>query len=211
MVFRNRYDAAMQLIPYLEKYKDEEVIVFAVPRGGVPIGYYIAVRYGWPLELLLTKKLGHPQNEEVAVGAVGLDDYILDERFDLPVNFITSEIDRIRKSLAERQKKFMGDRKPAEVKGKVAIIVDDGIATGNTLLSAIQIMRKHSPKKIVLAAPVAPLDTSNKLNRFVEDFVCLLIPEVFYGVGQFYIDFTEVTDDEVLLLLTEANRIKSVL
>lgn len=211
MVFKNRYDAAMQLIPYLEKYKDEEAVVFAVPRGGVPVGYYIASRYGMPLELLLTKKLGHPMNPEVAVGAVGLDDYILDDRFDLPANYIENEIKKIRGSLRERQKKFMGGRKPLDVKDRVVIIVDDGVATGNTLLSAIQIMRRHSPKKIVLAVPVAPLDTANKLNRYIEDFICLLIPEEFYGVGQFYLDFSEVSDDEVLLLLTEANRIKSTL
>src|SRR5665647_2687221 len=140
MLFKNRYDAALKLIAFLEKYKDERRVVFAIPRGGVPIGYYIAKHYNLPLELLLTKKIGHPGNEEFAIGAVSLEDYIIDERHNIPESYIENEIKRIRESLKERYKKFMGDRKPVDMEGKIAIIVDDGIATGNTLLAAIRML-----------------------------------------------------------------------
>ena len=114
-MFRNRYDAALKLIPFLEKYKNERGVVFAIPRGGVPIGYYIAKHYNLPLELLLTKKIGHPGNEEFAIGAVSLEDYIIDERHNIPESYIENEIKRIRESLKERYKKFMGDRKPVDI------------------------------------------------------------------------------------------------
>src|SRR5438094_586340 len=142
MLFKDRYDAAMKLIPHLKKYKDEDVIVLAVPRGGVPIGYHIAKNYNFPLELLLTKKIGHPWSNELAIGAVSLENHIIDDRHNIPESYIESEIERIRQSLKERYKKFMGNRKPADVENKIVIIVDDGIATGNTLLAAIRMIRQ---------------------------------------------------------------------
>lgn len=207
MLFRNRYDAALKLIPYLEKYKNERGVVFAIPRGGVPIGYYIAKNYNLPLELLLTKKIGHPLNEEVAIGAVSLEDYIIDERQDIPESYIENEIKRIREALKERYKKFMGDRKPVHMEGKIVIIIDDGIATGNTILSAIRMIRQKHPKKIVVAVPVSPRETAEKIKKHVDDFICLHIADDFFGVGQYYLDFSEVSDDEVIQLLKEANRL----
>jgi len=211
MMFRNRYDAALKLIPFLEKYKDERGVVFAIPRGGVPIGYYIAKHYNLPLELLLTKKIGHPGNEEFAIGAVSLEDYIIDERHNIPESYIENEIKRIRESLKERYKKFMGDRKPVDMEGKIVIIVDDGIATGNTLLAAIRMMRQKHPKKIVVAIPVAPREAAEKIKKHVDDFICLHIADDFYGVGQFYLDFSEVSDEEVIRLLKDANHIENVI
>lgn len=211
MMFRNRYDAALKLIPFLEKYKNERGVVFAIPRGGVPIGYYIAKHYNLPLELLLTKKIGHPGNEEFAIGAVSLEDYIIDERHNIPESYIENEIKRIRESLKERYKKFMGDRKPVDMEGKIVIIVDDGIATGNTLLAAIRMMRQKHPKKIVVAIPVAPREAAEKIKKHVDDFICLHIADDFYGVGQFYLDFSEVSDEEVIRLLKDANHIENVI
>lgn len=209
MLFRDRYDAALKLIPYLEKYKNERGVVFAVPRGGVPIGYYIAKNYNLPLELLLTKKIGHPWNHEVAVGAVSLEDYIIDESLNIPASYFESEIAKIKASLKERYKKFMGDRKPVDVEGKIVIIVDDGVATGNTLLSAIRMIRHKHPKKIVVAVPVAPVEAAKKIKMEVDDFICPYILEEFWGVGLYYSDFTQVSDEEVIQLLKEANRIEN--
>ena len=211
MMFKNRYDAALKLIPFLEKYKDERGVVFAIPRGGVPIGYYISKHYNLSLELLLTKKIGHPRNEEFAIGAVSLEDYIIDERHNIPESYIESEIKRIRESLKERYKKFMGDRKPVDMEGKIVIIVDDGIATGNTLLAAIRMMRQKHPKKIVVAVPIAPREAAEKIKKHVDDFICLHIADDFYGVGQFYLDFSQVSDDEVIHLLQESNHNKNAI
>jgi putative phosphoribosyl transferase len=209
MLFKDRYDAALKLIPYLEKYRHEPGIVFAVPRGGVPIGYHIAKNYNLPLELLLTKKIGHPWNKELAIGAVSLEDDIIDEHHHIPQSHIEKEIAKIRESLKERYKRFMGDRKPADVKDKIVIVVDDGVATGNTLFSAIRMIRHRHPKKIVVAVPVAPVETADKLKKEVDDFICLYTFENFGGVGLYYSDFSQVTDEEVIQLLKEVNRIEN--
>jgi len=198
MLYKDRKDAALKLIPLLEKYKKEDCIVLAVPRGGVPIGYYIANQYDFPLELLLTKKIGHPLNSEVAIGAVSLEDSIVDYYPNIPQKYIDTEIQRLRKFLKEKHKKFMGDRKTINLKGKTAIIVDDGIATGNTLLLAIQMIRKKNPNKIVVVVPVAPEDVAKRISKEVEELICPLITNDFNGVGSFYADFSEVTDEEVI-------------
>lgn len=206
MQFNDRYDAAMQLIPHLKKYAQDQEVVFAVPRGGVPIGYYIAKHYNLPLELMLTKKIGHPWSEELAIGAVSLEDHIVDERSEVSEEYIEKAVKKIRADLQARYKKFMGeDHKIMDLKSKIVIIVDDGIATGNTMLAAIKMLRKKDPKKIVVAVPVAPPDTITKIRQYADEVVCLYSPEDFFGVGQFYRDFSEVSDEEVMELLKEAN------
>lgn len=208
MLFRDRYDAASKLIPYLEKYKNEQGIVLAVPRGGVPVGYIVAKNFNLPMELLLTKKIGHPESEELAIGAVSLEDHIIDERFTIPESYIETEVKKLREFLQDRYKKFMGeDHRPPEMENKVVIIVDDGIATGNTILAAIKMIRKRNPKKIIVAVPVAPPETIRKIRMLVDDFICLHSPADFFGVGQFYIDFSEVSDEEVARLLKETNHL----
>lgn len=201
MVFEDRYDAAIRLIPLLSKYKDDDSVVLAVPRGGVPIGYHIAKAYHFPLELLLTKKIGFPGNPELAIGAVSLENEIIDDRFDISDEYLKKEIVKIRKSLQERYKKFMGDRQPSDLKDKTVIIVDDGIATGNTIMASIRMIRAKHPRKIVVAVPVAPHRTAIKIEELVDDFICVHIPEEFYGVGQFYRDFSQVSDEEVVELM----------
>jgi predicted phosphoribosyltransferase len=178
----------------------------AVPRGGVPLGNCIAKKFKFPMELLLTKKIGHPMNEELAIGAVGLDTYMVDYNYEVPDTYIESQIIKIRQSLLERHKKFMMGREQVDLEDKIAIIVDDGIATGNTLMTAIKMVKKKNPAKIVIAVPVAPPETANKLEKEVDDFICLFTPNDFYGVGQYYDEFSEVTDDEVVSLLNETKR-----
>jgi putative phosphoribosyl transferase len=203
--FKNRIDAAQKLIPYLARYRNEQGVVLAVPRGGVPVAYPIAKAYNFPLELLMTKKIGHPAHEEFAIGAVSLEDYIIDEQIEVPSSYIDQEVYRIREALKENYKKFMGNHNPIDLKNKVVIIVDDGIATGNTILSSIRMLRQREPKKIVVAVPVAPPDTIEKIKTQVDDFICLYTPEPFIGVGLHYMDFSQVNDEEVIHLLRDAN------
>ena len=205
MYFNDRYDAAMQLAPLLEKYKNEKGVILAVPRGGVPIGYYLAKYLDFPLDLLMTKKLGHPGNEEFAIGAVSLEGSIIEETTGVPEQYIREETRRIREQLKERYIKFMGNKEPVDIKGKIIIVVDDGVATGRTILSTIKILRNKEPRKIVVAVPVASEEAADRIREVVDDFICLHTPYPFYGVGRFYADFTQVEDEDVLLLLNELN------
>ena len=205
MYFSDRYDAAMQLAPLLEKYKNEKGVILAVPRGGVPIGYYLAKYLDFPLDLLMTKKLGHPGNEEFAIGAVSLEGSVVEETMGVPEQYIREETRRIREQLKERYIKFMGNKGPVDIKGKIIIVVDDGVATGRTILSTIKILRNKEPRKIVVAVPVASEEAADRIKEVVDDFICLHTPYPFYGVGRFYADFTQVEDEDVLLLLNELN------
>ena len=208
MRFKNRTDAAIKLIPFLNKYKEDKSVVLAVPRGGVPIAYYIAKHYNFPLELLMSKKIGHPSNPEFAIGAVSLEDYIIDERQNISKSFIDEQVKTIRKNLIDRYKLFMGDHIPIDLENKTLIIIDDGIATGNTILSSVKMLRKRHPSKIVVAVPVAPPQTAQKIKREVDDFICPCLPYDFHSVGYHYLDFSEVTDEEVTRLLKEINQLK---
>lgn len=216
MLFSDRQDAAVQMLPHLEALLGQaspgktEGIVFAVPRGGVPLGFILSRHYNFPLELLLTKKIGHPLNKEVAIGAVSLEDYEVQSHYVLPPSYIQQEVQRISAELHQRYKRFMGDNhQPPDLRNKTVIIVDDGVATGNTILSAIRILRKKNPARIIVAIPVASPGAVSRIREQADDLVCLYAPDNFYGVGQFYGDFTQVTDDEVEHLLKEANRFGS--
>jgi predicted phosphoribosyltransferase len=205
MFFLDRYDAAMKLVPLLEKYKNEEGVILAVPRGGVPIGYYLAKHFNFPLDLLMTKKIGHPANEEFAIGAVGMEDSIVENPYNIPQYYIEREINRIRKSLTERYKKFMGDKEPVDIKNKIVIVIDDGVATGKTILATLKLLRSRQPKKLVVAVPVASAEAARLIEKEADEFISVYLPEPFYGVGRFYHDFSEVTDEEVMEFLKELN------
>jgi predicted phosphoribosyltransferase len=208
MYFKNRYDAAMQLIPLLKKYKNEEGIILAVPRGGVPIAYYIAKEYGFPLDLLMTKKLGHPFSPEYAIGSVSMESSFVENKHDIPEDYIKEETQRILQQLKERYKRFMGNKEPLSLRNKTVLIIDDGIATGLTILGMIKILRQQHPKKIIVAVPVAPRESAIRIKELVDDFICVHIPKTFYGVGMFYNDFSEVSDDDVISYLNELNERK---
>lgn len=207
-IFENRWDAALRLIPMLSRYADEPCVVLVIPRGGVPIGYAIAKSYSFPLDILLTKKIGHPNNPELAIGAVSLESETVDPNFNVPEEYVRQQIPLIRESLRQRRTKFMGDRAPVDITDKVVIIVDDGIATGHTLMAAIGMIRHRSPGKIVVAVPIAPRQTASKFRELVDEFVCPCMPDDFNAVGQFYKDFAEVTDEDVISLMKDAEALR---
>lgn len=203
-IFKNRFDAATKLADKLDSYKNTNSIVLAIPRGGAPIGYYIANKLNIPLEIVLSKKIGHPNNPEFAIGSVSIQGVIIDEKVsDVSQEYILSESNRLLKDLKNKFKLFMDNRPITDLKNKIVILVDDGIATGNTMMATIETVKKSSPFKIVVAVPVAPIETAKKLTALVDEFVCLQIPAQFFGVGQFYADFTQVTDEDVISYLNK--------
>lgn len=209
-MFKDRNEAALLLAAKLEKYKNRDGVVLAVPRGGVPIGSVIAKKLNLPLEIVLSKKIGHPGNPEYAIGSVSLHGTIINEEVsDVSIDYIHKESKRILEGLKEKFQLYMGNRKPMDLNGKIVIIVDDGIATGSTILATVEAVKKNNPTEIVIAVPVSPPASVNKISKNVDEFICLLEPEVFSGVGQFYVDFSQVSDEEVIRLLNESNKIQS--
>lgn len=203
MYFQDRYDAARQLAIQLEKYKGNDGVILAIPRGGVPIGYYLAKHLGFDLDLLMTKKIGHPANEEYAIGAVGLEDSIIEDTTNVSDAYLDEMIPRIRRQLKETYKKFMGRTTPADIRDKITIVVDDGIATGRTILATLKMLRNKQPGKLIVAVPVASDQAAERISQEVDELICLYIPSRFYGVGKFYLDFSQTQDREVMALLKE--------
>jgi predicted phosphoribosyltransferase len=197
-MFKDRLEAGALLAVKLKKYRHDPGVVLAVPRGGIPVAYAVARELGFPMDVVLTKKIGHPLNKEYAIGAVSLSDYFIMPHEKVSAAYIEQEVSRIRKRLKEMHTLFMGDRAPEDLHGKTVIIIDDGIATGNTLLGTIQLIRKGRPAKIVIAVPVASRTAVQKLSHEVNEVISLEVPEEFYGVGAFYEDFTQVTNEEAL-------------
>lgn len=207
-IFKDRNDAAKRLADKLKKYKNEDGVILAIPRGGVPIGYYIAEDLDLPLEIVLSKKIGHPNNSEFAIGSVSLQGVVIDESVTgIPKDYIERESNRILEVLEEKFKLFMGDCKLTDLKNRTVIIVDDGVATGNTIMATINAVKKSYPKKIIVAVPVSPIESARKLSVMVDEFICLQIPKVFFGVGQFYDDFSQVSDEEVMEYLKKNQRL----
>lgn len=197
-MYYDRLEAGMILAKALKKYQNDDSVVLAVPRGGIPIAYIVAKELNFPLDILLTKKIGHPTNKEYAIGAVSLTDRFIIPHPGVSQMYIDQETQRIRLRLKEMYKKFRGDNPPEKLKDKTVIIIDDGIATGNTLMISIDMLRKAEPTKIIIAVPVASKSAIEKLEKRVDEIICPLIPEAFFGVGAFYQDFEQVSDEEVI-------------
>ena len=206
MIYKDRIEAANLLANKLESYKNKNAIILAIPRGGVPLGYVIAKQLHLPLEVVLSKKIGHPLHKEFAIGAVTLKSQVLsDAASDVSPSYIDEETKRIRALLTKRYNDYYGEKKPLLLKDKILIIVDDGIATGNTIISTIKMLHDENPEKIVVAIPVSSQDALQKLENspFIDDVVCLSTPVNFRAVGQFYENFDQVDDAEVKTLLNE--------
>ena len=207
-MFRNRLEAGLLLAEKLKKFKSEPGVILAVPRGGLPVAYAVAKELGFPLEVILTKKIGHPINKEYAIGAASLTDYFIIPHENVSEDYIQEELKRVRAKLKNMYTKFMGNKEPEDLKGKTVIVIDDGIATGNTLLGTINVLRKSNPAKIVIGVPVASKSAFEKLSKEVDEVIAVLVPELFYGVGAFYKDFEQVNDEEVLFYLNKLREVE---
>jgi putative phosphoribosyl transferase len=207
-MFRDRIEAGELLAAKLRKFKNDPGVVLAVPRGGVPVAYAVAKELGFPIEVILTKKIGHPTNKEYAIGAASLTDYFVMPHENVTDEYVERELKKIRSRLKEMYTRFMGDREPENLKGKTVIVIDDGIATGNTLLGTVNVLRKSNPGKIIIGVPVASKSAVLKLSKEVDEVIAVLIPEVFHGVGAFYEDFEQVSDQEVMYYLDKLRELR---
>ncbi|WP_273565739.1 phosphoribosyltransferase [Maribacter halichondriae] len=206
-MFKNRIDAGTQLADNLVRFKNHDIVVLAIPRGGLPLGAIVAETLQTPLDVALSKKIGHPYNKEYAIGAVSLENVILSDAMGVTKGYIKEETQRIRQKLKERHDQYYQNRIPQKLKNKTVIIIDDGIATGNTILVTATLARQQKPEKIVVAVPVAPISTIRTLkdSTLVDEVICLKTPRNFRAVGQFYEDFPQVSDEEAIRLLEQVN------
>ena len=208
-MFTNREEAGNLLAEKLINFSNNtEAIVVTIPRGGVPVGCAVAKKLNLPLEIVLSKKIGHPFNKEYAIGAVTLKNRVLSDSVPgISKLYIEDETKRVRKVLKERYEWYYKNKKPEVLKDKIVILVDDGVATGNTLISSIELIQLEDPLSIIVALPVAPSSALKNIKALpsVETTICLLVPRNFRAVGQFYEDFTQVSDQKVVKLLKEAN------
>ena len=201
-MFRNRKEAGNLLAGKLLKYKGQPLVVIAIPRGGLPLGAIVAETLNAPLDVALTKKIGHPFNLEYAIGAVSRDQIVLSKTRDISKAYIDSQTLRLREKLEERYQMFHRKKDPVPIKGKQVIIIDDGIATGNTLRATIALIAAEAPDKIIVAIPVAPPEAVERIRTMeeVDEVICLETPRNFRAVGQFYEDFSAISDEEALAI-----------
>ena len=208
-MFKDRLDAGNQLAVRLQKYRDEPGVILAVPRGGVPVAYAVASTLGFPVKIVLTKKIGHPLNKEYAIGAANMTDYFVFPHEHVSDEYIEQEVIRVRNRLAKMHHQFPVDDEPASLKGKTVIIIDDGIATGNTILGTIHLLIKNEPAKIIVATPVASESAIAVLRKYVDEMIVLITPQIFLGVGAYYHDFTQVSDEQVKFYLEELGDLRA--
>lgn len=207
-MYKDRIVAGKILADKLQDYKNCNGVVLAVPRGGVPIASVIAKNLSLPMELVLVKKIGHPNNKEYAIGAASLTDYFVVPHDKVDEKYIQQELKKIRLKLQEMQALYLGNKPQININGKIIFLVDDGIATGNTLLGILQVLRKKNPKKIIIVVPVASEQAVMKLSAEVDEMVVDWIPKQFYGVGAYYQNFEQVEDEDVLSYLYSVNAVK---
>jgi putative phosphoribosyl transferase len=208
MTFSDRSDAGRRLASTLSGYKGRNAVILALPRGGVPVAAEVAAVLDAPLDLILVRKIGVPDQPELAMGAVvdGAEPIVVRNEEVIELSGIAPrEFDEVcARELAEierRRRFYIGERVRAAITGQVVIVIDDGIATGATTRAALQAIRKRKPKELVLAVPVAPPDTIKELRKEADTVVCLETPEIFGAIGYFYRDFRQVSDHEVVEIL----------
>lgn len=209
--FRDRADAGRQLVPRLMAYAADDVVVLALPRGGVPVAFEVAKALRAPLDLIFVRKIGAPGHAEYGLGAVvdgAHPQVVLNEEalsfVSVPSGYIEEETRRQLQEIERRRQHYLAGRQPVDVRNRVAIVVDDGIATGSTVRAALKGLAQARPARLILAVPVAPKDTVNRLKAEADEVICLMTPEPFYAVGQHYDDFRQTSDREVTTLLDEA-------
>jgi len=210
MVYRNRSEAGKHLTAQLAKYANrEDVLVLALPRGGVPVAFEVAKALRAPLDIFLVRKLGVPGHEELAMGAIAtggvrvLNHDVVDY-LGIPASVIDAVAANELQELERRERAYRGDRPEPDVRGKTVILVDDGLATGSTMRAAAAALRQQGPARIVVAVPVSAPQTCDEYRMGVDEIICANTPEPFYGVGLWYEDFSQTTDEEVRELLEKA-------
>jgi predicted phosphoribosyltransferase len=210
MIFRNRADAGRALARRLAHYADRpDVLVLALPRGGVPVAYEVARALGAPLDVFLVRKLGVPGQEELAMGAIATGGVrVLNEEvvrlLQIPDEVIDSVAETEWRELERREREYRDDRPLPEVHGRTVILIDDGLATGSTMRAAVAALRQQGPARLVIAVPVAAGPTCEDFRGEVDEVVCAQTPEPFYAVGSWYKDFSQTGDAEVHALLERA-------
>ena len=213
-IFNDRYEAGKVLAEYLKQYQNKpDVIVLALPRGGVPVAFEIAKSLNAPLDVFIVRKLGVPWHEELAMGAIAsggtviFNDNIV-QQLNITKPIINQVIDTEENELKRREIMYRGKRPFPNLKNKTIILVDDGIATGATMKVAIKGLREHSPAKIIVAAPVAALETYEEIEKLVDHIICPLVPTDFYAVAKWYVNFPQTSDEEVFDIMSKAKEIQ---
>jgi predicted phosphoribosyltransferase len=205
-MFIDREDAGRQLAWRLKGRALDDPLVLAIPRGGVVIGAVLAEELDADLDVVLSRKLRAPGNPEVAIGAVGEDGQVYLEPhaqtlFGSLDDYLVQERDHQMAEIARRQALFRDRYPAAPIRGRSVIVTDDGIATGSTMIAALRVARQHEPRELIVAVPVAPPERLKEVQRCCDDLICLLTPAEFWAVGQFYEDFRQVADDQVIEVL----------
>jgi putative phosphoribosyl transferase len=213
-LFADRIDAGQRLAANLRDFIDrecagEETVVLALPRGGVPVAFQVAKALGASLDVFVVRKLGAPQQPELAMGAIASGGVrVMNDEIVRALRVTAEELaeitERETRELERREHAYRGERAPLDVKGKCVLLVDDGVATGYTMRAAVAALRQRGPKKIIIAVPVAAKDTCEDLKRHADAVICLMTPYDFAAVGQWYRHFDQTSDDEVRLLLKRA-------
>src|SRR5690349_14604844 len=210
MRFRDRFEAGRVLAEHLRKYANRrDVLVLALPRGGVPVAFEIARALHAPLDVFVVRKLGVPGHEELAMGAIAsggvlITDPEVIEDLAIPLDVVTDVAAREENELLRREREYRGDRPKPDMRERTVILVDDGLATGSTMRAALAALRKLRPARIVVAVPVAAPATCAELAGEVDDIICARTPEPFRAVGEWYLDFSPTSDEEVRELLARA-------
>ena len=208
--YRNRQEAGRILARYLDPYAGrQDVIALGLARGGIPVAYEIAVALGVPLGILIVRKLGVPGQEELAMGAIASDGVCVLNRavttsLNHPEVILRKVLKQEQQELKRREKQYGDEYSMADGKGKTVILTDDGLATGMTMRAALQALKRRGAVRCVVAVPVGSPDTCSELQHEADEVICIATPEPFYGVGQFYEDFSQTSDEEVRDLLTRA-------
>mgnify|MGYP005843682073 CR=1 FL=1 len=210
-LFEDRHDAGRRLAAELGEYRGSDAIVLALPRGGVVVGYEVSTALGLPLEVFISRKIGAPGNPELAIGAVAEIDGLWMDREAMLVlgvseEYVREEAERQRHEIERRIQLYRQGRPVPPLAGRTAIVVDDGIATGYTMLAAIAGIRTAHPRELVVAVPVAPQETLWRISKEADRVVCLATPEPFYAVGYHYVGFEQVSDEDVVRYLERARQ-----